>query len=176
MSEAELQKVKKDFEEHARLPGWYLAWWRSSPSVLVEQSFQRWANEAACKLERYNRMAGKKKKPQYGGEWKGFVDVKLTPQEKEQFLAWDVQDGDVWTGLASMGEAAYKLSATYNKGNDNWTASYTCNDAGSANAGYTVNAHAKDIYTACRLLLFKTGVVLPPDWTDYEVPESENFG
>lgn len=135
------------------------------------------------KFEEYFEMAAKAKKnvasaPKSQGEfvWKGFVDVKLTEEHKASYAAWDIQDGDVWDGIATYCEAGVKIAITYNQKNASFTCSGTGQPTSGANSGYCVNAYAKSPYEAARVWLFKVSAVLSDDWSAYENPDDDGIG
>lgn len=128
-------------------------------------------------------MAGKLKKqvaasaqnlPEFS--WKGFVDVKLTEEHKAAYGAWDIQDSDVWDGIATYCEAGVKIALTYNSKNSSFTCSGTGQPASGANNGYCVNAYAKSPYEAARVWLFKVSAVLPDIWNTYTAPDTDSIG
>jgi len=135
------------------------------------------------KFEEYFDMAQKAKKAVAAGKkslpefvWKGFVDVKLSEQDKANYTAWDLADSDVWDGIATYCEAGIKIALTYNAQNASYTCSGTGQPAAGANNGYCVNAYAKSPYEAARVWLFKVSAILPETWSDYESGEADAIG
>lgn len=108
--------------------------------------------------------------------FKGFVNVSLSQQDKEAYVSWDVQDTDVWDGIAQYAEGGYKFSVSRNKQNDHFTASVTGTEDAGKNAGYSVTAFAPTPYEAVRVVLFKVSVVLPPVWADYKPSGADAIG
>lgn len=64
----------------------------------------------------------------------------------------------------------------YLKDKSNYSASFTCVDDDSPNAGYTVSAFAPMPDMALKVLLYKVHTALPPNWSDYEVGSRSEFG
>lgn len=133
--------------------------------------------------EEYYEMATKAKKamsstPKSDGEfqWKGFIDVKLGDVEKANLSLWDVNDGDVWDGIAQYCEAGVKVALTYNKANASFNCAGTGQPASGANNGYCVVAHARDPYTAARVWLFKVATLLPAVWSEYDSGDTDDIG
>lgn len=126
-----------------------------------------------------NEMKGRTvmaKAPNFNNDWKGFVDVKLTGSEKENYAAWDVHDGDLWVLLVDAIVAGHKLSVTYNKQNDQFVASLTGAATAGNSAGYTLSAFAHVWYEALRVLMFKHVVILGQDWTAAKERVGEDIG
>ncbi len=134
-------------------------------------------------FKEYYDMAGKAKSKLASGKrdlpefsWKGFVDVKLSDQDKANYAAWDVADSDVWDGIATYCEAGVKIALTYNAQNSSFTCSGTGQPASGQNNGYCVNAYAKSPYEAARVWLYKVSVLLPDVWSEYDAGESDSIG
>lgn len=108
--------------------------------------------------------------------WKGFINCTLTQEQKEAFGAWDIQDTDVWDGLASYGEKGYKFSLSYNRANESWLATYVGQEDCGKNAGWAVTGFAHDPYNAARVLLFKVSSILPDNWKDYKPNAIDEIG
>lgn len=108
--------------------------------------------------------------------WQGFVDVKLTSEEKENYMAWDVHDEDLWVLLVDAIGCGHKLSVTYNKQNDQFVASFTGQTGTEGNEGYTLSAYGKVWYDAVRVLCYKHAVLLDCDWLRAKERVSDNIG
>lgn len=108
--------------------------------------------------------------------WKGFVDVKMSEQEKELFSAWEVHDDDLFVLLADAVAHGHKMSLTFNKQNDTFVASFTGNEGTKDHEGYTLSAYAGDWYLAVRALLFKHTVLLDLNWKNASDRPSERLG
>lgn len=150
-------------------------YWERYPHALaasVNRSFNDYHHIANELRER----VGVAKKAFENSTWKGFIQCTLSAEQKEAYAAWDIQDADVWDGLASYGEKGYKFTLTYNKQNSNWTATYVGSDDAGKNAGWAVTAFAADPYNAARVLLFKVSAVLPDDWTKYKPQAIDAIG
>lgn len=150
-------------------------YWGNSPHMLeasVRRSFD-------MRHEMCNKLRGEigvAKKTFENTTWKGFVNVSLTAEQKEAYAAWDINDADVWDGLATYGETGYKFSLTYNRTNASWVATYTGQDGSGKNEGYAVTGFAKDPYNAARVLLFKVSAILPDVWKDHTPLPSDEIG
>lgn len=109
-------------------------------------------------------MAGKPKKNVVSGEWGGFATIQLSLEHKEMFGAWDLEDDDIWVLATSLIMSGYKLTLSYNDANQSYSASLTCRDKASVNAGLTLSGYASTWYQALRVVLFKHEVVANGDW------------
>ena len=109
-------------------------------------------------------------------EWKGFINVTLTSEQKEAFAAWDIQDADVWEGLATYAQTGYKVQLSFNRQNDKFNCTFTGQPACGDNSGYAVSAFANSPYQAVRVGLFKVSSVLPEVWSEYDTSEADEIG
>lgn len=108
--------------------------------------------------------------------WKGFVDVKLSDTDKANYAAWDIEESDVWDGIATYCEAGIKIALSHNKQNASFNCAGTGQPASGNNSGYCVVAHAKDPYNAARVWLYKVSVMLPDQWNEYDSGDQDAFG
>lgn len=109
-------------------------------------------------------------------EWKGFINVNLTNEQKAQFAAWDIEDGDVWEGLATYAQYGYKINLSFNRQNDKFNITFTGQPVCGVNSGFAVSAFASSPYNAARVGLFKISVVLPEDWSQYDPGDADDIG
>lgn len=128
-------------------------------------------------------MAGKAKKAVARGSverqefsWKGFIDVKLSDEDKGNLAAWDIDDSAVWDGIAQYCEGGIKIAISYNAGNQTFTCAGTGQPPSGANSGYCITAYARDPYTAARTWLFKVSTLVTPVWSDYEGRDADDVG
>lgn len=133
----------------------------------VIQSFNRYTEEyyimaAKLKTKITNTPVNRKE-----FVWMGFVNVNLTAEQKEEYRAWDVEDADVWDGIAGYCAAGYKIALSFNKQNDKFSCTGTAQPETGKNSGYAVSSFANTPYEAARVWLFKVSVVLPDVWTEH---------
>lgn len=126
--------------------------------------------------ERLRELLGMPAKGREQSSWVGFVDIKLTNEEKEQFSAWDVNDEDLWIIFEDVIRTGHKVAVTYNKQNDNFVASFTGLEANKTNAGYTLSAFAPNWYAAVRVLVFKHSMILEGDFGNAKGRKSDEIG
>jgi len=147
----------------------------SNPAML-ERSVQRHFDNYRSYSNIIREACSVAKKGFNNDTWKGFIQCSLTAAQKEQYASWDIEDADVWDGLAVWGEAGYRFSLTWNKGNSNWVATYTGQEGSGKNEGWAVTAFGKTPYAAARVLLFKVQNVLPDIWSNYKPSEQDEIG
>lgn len=97
-------------------------------------------------------------------EWKGFVDAKLTPSEKDAFREWTVTFEQCWGRLVAALGDGYKVSLSYEEKQGFVSASLTGREGTGGNAGYCLVARARDEIQAIRLLIFKHDVIYEQEW------------
>lgn len=155
--------------------GWTVMGFRDNNARMV-QSFNRFAEELFDMAAKAKKAVAARPSKREDFQWKGFVDAKLTEQDKASYAAWDIEDDAVWDGIASYCEGGYKIALTYNQANSSFTCSGTGQPDSGANSGYCVTAYAKSPYEAARVWLFKVSAVLPPIWTDYTAADTDGIG
>jgi hypothetical protein len=126
--------------------------------------------------EELRERLGVAKRDERQSNWRGFVDVKMTDEEKQLFAQWDVHDNDLFLLMSEAVAAGHKLSISFNKQNDTFVCSFTGNDGTGKHEGYTLTAYAGDWYIAVRALVFKHAVLLNSDWTVAADRPSERLG
>lgn len=126
--------------------------------------------------EAMREKLGMKKREKTDSMWRGFVDVKLTSEEKDAYVKWDIHDDDLWLLLVDAITAGHKLSVTFNKQNDQFVASFTGQTDTGDNEGYTLSAYAKTWYDAVRVLCFKHAVLLEGSWDRAAERTTDNIG
>lgn len=140
------------------------------------QSFNRSTQEisdVAAKLKKA-LASGKVSRKEF--EWKGFINVNLTADQKEAYRAWDIADDDVWDGIASYATAGIKIQLSFNKQNDKFNCTGTGQPESGDNSGYAVSAFGNSPYNAARVWLFKLSCVLPDVWTDFVGAADDDIG
>ena len=144
--------------------------------VRQEQSIRRKLDERHQLANNLREKIGVAKKDFSDNGWKGFVNVNLTNEQKELLGSWDIQDGDVWDGIATYCETGYKITVSYNATNKSFTSTAIGGEGTGKNAGRAVSAYAPTPYQAMRTLLFKISVILPAVWTDYKGAVGDEIG
>jgi hypothetical protein len=140
------------------------------------QSFNRYTEEIYDMATKMKKALASKPVKQQEFEWKGFVNVSLTADQKEAYKAWDIHDDDVWDGLAQYCAAGYKINLSFNKQNDKFNCTGTGQPSSGPNNGYAVSAFANTPYEAARVWLFKVSSVLPDIWSEFKSEDVDDIG
>lgn len=109
------------------------------------------------------------------GNWKGFIECRLTADQLDGLMTWEFVDEDVWQLLISEVMGGYKFTIAYNPQNNSFVASLTGGIA-TANSGYTLSAFAPDYSMAVRALAYKHMVILEGDWGRSKSLPSQGIG
>lgn len=131
-----------------------------------------------CLIEDSNMARGKGKG---GFEGKGsnlptFVDVKLSPEDKESFLASLGDDLDAVKCLQAFADDGYRVGVTWSGEHQTYTVSATCRDDESENNGLCMTAFSRDLTQAILLLWYKHDVLCKRQWKAFEPKPTERFG
>jgi len=97
--------------------------------------------------------------------WQGFINCRLSDEQKEDFEAWweaGIPDlSGKWLGLVKDG---YKTTLSWDIPKNTYTATITDNDAQSELAGWALSAFGDSPEKAIAVLLYKHNVVLVDGW------------
>ena len=110
-------------------------------------------------------------------EWYGFIDFKLSDDQKEQFLAWSEETRAVfWGEFVEWVQSGLKFSLSYEGDGDFFTATFTGH--GVNVVGFQgracLTARAPEWETAVMLLVFKHSVLMDGTWKSWK-PGSRTF-
>lgn len=81
-------------------------------------------------------------------KWEGFVNLKLTPEEKKAIKDNLLNEEDCFATLQALAEDGYKVSLSYSIPEDVYTAAVTGTYQGRPNAGITMSLRHREIVTA----------------------------
>jgi hypothetical protein len=109
-----------------------------------------------------NKSKPYKKPPKI--EWKGYLNVNLSPDDETLFEAWEVERTFGIVDVGVLVDGGYKFSLNWDSHHNGFTAGLYSGDARLAWTGWTLTAWAGDIETAMRLLFFKHYVMCEEDW------------
>jgi hypothetical protein len=99
------------------------------------------------------RELGRVARKDEAAEWRGYVNVDLTPQQKEQFDDWTHTD-EPWLVLEGSVSGGCTVSIKQDSNGAGYLACCTQRRAASVNAGYCLTARAHDPGKALLRLLF----------------------
>lgn len=110
-------------------------------------------------------------------QWTEFVDIPLAEDDFEQ-IGKTFPDADaVDEAVVELLEKGYRLSLSYNPGNDAFICSVTCKDTESPNNGKTFNAFAGSWTEAIQCALYKHFVKVNRVWgAAADKPSRPRFG
>lgn len=131
-----------------------------------------------CFIEDSNMARGKGGKT--GGEPRTglprFVDVKLTAEQRKEFVTWVGQDTDLTTKVQELADEGYRLGVAWSGERQAYTVSVTCREPGDANNGLCMTSFAGSLPTAIWLALYKHEVVTSRKWLTAVGDGGEAFG
>lgn len=116
------------------------------------------------------------KKTAQAGPWKGFVDVRLTAEQRQQYQGWAAEDDDVLAVLFDEVLNGYKFTLSFNSKNQSFTASLTAVGTGGGNDGYTLSSFGAEPWVAVRVLIYKHRVISEGDWSSVGAGSSDSWG
>lgn len=122
------------------------------------------------------RGGGKGKQTDNTATMPKFVDVKLSQEDKAEFLSLDYDDGFLVTALQSLCDEGYRVGCTWSAETQAYTVSVTCRNSGSPNNGLCMTSFAKNVRQAVGLAVYKHTVLTGGDWLGDAGRGSEDFG
>lgn len=153
------------------------------------RSFMRWYSHYKSRdllailnlyLENGDMARGQKKPattPARGNQWTEFVDIPLSEDDFDQIGKAFPDPDTIDEAVVELLEKGYRVSLSYNAGNDAFIASVTCKDTESPNNGKTFNAFAGSWTEALQCALYKHYVKTGRVWGDAaNKPARPKFG
>lgn len=106
------------------------------------------------------------------GEFKGFINIKLTPEDKEALIAsvGETDTSALIENAAALLYEGYKLSFAYDTTSGSIQATLACWKAGHPDCGYAISSRHPDFVTALHSLLHKHFNVTHECWTEFSPP------
>lgn len=86
-------------------------------------------------------------------EWRGYINVSLSEDDKRQFEVWSME-GDPWEVMTEAVRDGVVLTVKLSPGNSGFLASATQRRTDSVNAGLAVTARANEPWKALVRVLF----------------------
>ena len=105
-----------------------------------------------------------------------FVDVKLTAEQKADFLSVKERYADSVRWLQDFADDGYRVGVTWSGEHQSYTVSLTCRDEKSPNNGLCMTSFAGDLVTAIALAVYKHCVVTDEQWLSGADSGTEAFG
>jgi len=119
------------------------------------------------------KSPGQKKQPKI--EWKGYLNVNISPEDAVAFDAWELKRNFGISDVAVLVDNGYKFSLNWDNHHSGFVASLYSGDAKLAWTGWTLTAWAADYETAMRLLFYKHYIMCEEDWERFTY-KSEKSG
>jgi|WetSurMetagenome_2_1015567.scaffolds.fasta_scaffold195024_2 hypothetical protein len=88
-------------------------------------------------------------------EWKGFIDVPLTTEDKARFEIWRGEAEDLLAAVGAAVADGYKLSVSYDQRNNCFQAALTGMLGAAENVGFTMVGRAGTPDKAIAVVMFK---------------------
>ena len=131
-----------------------------------------------CLIEEWNMARGSKKQAEdmKAGAMPRFVDVKLTAEQKQEFLAAKDLYSDSVRWLQDFADDGYRVGVTWSGEHQSYTLSLTCRDEKSPNNGLCMTSFAGDLVTVIALAVYKHCVVTNERWLSGVDSATESFG
>lgn len=109
-------------------------------------------------------------------EWRGYINVDLSPDEKAQFDEW-MRGDDPWDILTEIAAAGCVVTVKTNAGSTGFMASITQRSPASVNAGLCVTARASSAGKALfRAVFLVASLGVAEDWTKgHEVADPDRW-
>ena len=111
------------------------------------------------------KQTAKKQAPKI--EWKGYLNVNLSPDDEVVFEAWETERVFGIGDVAILVDNGYKFSLNWDSHHSGFTAGLYSGNAKLAWTGWTLTAWAADVETAMRLLFFKHYIMCEEDWEHF---------
>ena len=131
-----------------------------------------------CLIEDWNMSRGKGKAVGTASTnaMPRFVDVKLTAEQKADFLSVKERYADSVRWLQDFADDGYRVGVTWSGEHQSYTVSLTCRDEKSPNNGLCMTSFAGDLVTAIALAVYKHCVVTDEQWLSGADSGTEAFG
>lgn len=94
-------------------------------------------------------------KGQAGNAWRGFVDIPLTDDHKDQIRSMEDDPAEMWQIVRWIVEGGYKLSISMDDKHHCATVAMTCRLEGHRNENQTLTGRGPDVTTALNVVWFK---------------------
>lgn len=107
--------------------------------------------------------------PDPKSEWGGFVDIRLTEDQKAQYKHWQengAREG-MWLLFTDILAIGVRFSLSWDLDNDCFTAAFTASIPSMGDRRYSLTARAGTWETAVYLLVWKHEFLMEGDWTNY---------
>lgn len=119
---------------------------------------------STSKKQATEKRQSKSKRTRGGFTWVGFLEVDLTPQQKDELKATDIALEYPLSELGTWVKNGYKVSFGLDKDGITYRAAMTDVDEGSPTCGYTLTGRGRTLEKAYASLMFKHRHILADGW------------
>lgn len=105
-----------------------------------------------------------------------FVDIRLTPEQKVEFLTQMLSAAEAVQALQSLSDDGYRVGVSWSGEHQTYTVSLTARDPGNVNFGYCMTSFAGDILKAISLAVYKHVIVTGEKWVPDALRDAGDFG
>lgn len=105
-----------------------------------------------------------------------FVDVKLSVQDRSDFLAHPWRTDGLVSELQGLVDAGYRVGCSWSTEAQSYTVSLTCRNPDDVNNGLCMTSFASRLDTAVALALWKHNVLTDRKWLGDAAPGESQFG
>lgn len=118
-----------------------------------------------ARLDKRRRKQGKNAVVDRQNDWRGFVTVELTNEDKNTIRGMGDRFGEAWAWLIDCIFNGYKFGASYDHKNSSYVVTLTCWRASDKNIGLCLTARGGGFNPAVIALWYKDTQLLEGDWT-----------
>jgi hypothetical protein len=146
-------------------------WWKKNEGYLqAKESIHRLSDLVTVLLGGY-RMSNPNKKPQF----KGFLEIAVSPEKLKTFLNWKWAIKDVSERLTVLLADGYKVSFSMPVNSATIRTSLTCHDVGSPNAGYCFTSDGPTWLDSLMFAMYKHFDVCQEDWLGDRPQDADSY-
>lgn len=130
--------------------------------------------EALRRVEGCTCMA--KKAAERNKDWKGFANVAFDAQARAAYETADLTATHVYAVLEDLIGDGYRVTFSYDKANDAFQCSVTCQNEGKPEFGYTLTARGPSWFDALCVMVFKHETLAKGVWPLSEKTQGDKWG
>lgn len=108
--------------------------------------------------------------------WKGFANIPFNAEARAQYEADEATENVVYQRLEDLISTGYRVTFSYDKSNDAYQCSLTCQNEKDANAGLTLTSRGPSWWDALRVATFKHFVLASGKWPTSEKTLGDKWG
>lgn len=110
------------------------------------------------------------------GDWKGFANVPFDAEARARYETDAPPAAEVYRVLEDLISDGYRVTFSFDKTNDCYQCSVTCQNEKRAESGYTLTARGPGWFDALSVVVFKHSVLAPDGWPLAEKTQGDKWG